>query len=626
MFVEFRTPAPGKLRFSCALCDKKSTTPFKHILVGSILNQARSIRRFKKVLFHEGDRFCCDHLVDHSDCGSSVSPPFKPAEGAHSRLTLVDGFHRKSRSPRIQTTNPTPFLSPVPSSLSSNLSFVSAKSHISDDDSTFVSSSLGTSSSPEASTDGSSISDVPSPYLDRRRLNADIATGSPSQRIETHRRQAVASYQHTLKQEKATVRSLKAEISDLKHQLDNEKHAREADIAAKDAHSASLLRKITADPNNSILRLTLSRIEKCCIGVSVDVSLSEDHKKSLKYVKHWTGVEHLPKLLADVMKKVVYTNFGRKPAYTKREWLIVYLIKAKKGLTLVDIVHWADLAETTVREHLNESEETFAIWAQDFIRLPTIPEWRQHSPSDLLEKYPLKLFFFLDGTFIPIFKPTNGEVQKECWQGKHKCHALVFTIVVMGDGRIVYVTDCDLGNMHDSTAWATSDGPQKLADKYKDIATNPSRSKISPQLVLCGDQAYSRAVIPSGWIAMTTMSGSDKTPEDIEDVNPEEEDEELSPEEEIAQHAALLTRNSSHLIRTQAFAKASDQQQDADKHIARWRSVVERTFALVKAFMALSNRYITSRSVYSVQNLIKIICAVVNHNMEQGITENEDEE
>lgn len=125
---------------------------------------------------------------------------------------------------------------------------------------------------------------------------------------------------------------------------------------------------------------------------------------------------------------------------------------------------------------------------------------------------------------------------------------------------------------------------------------------------------------------MTTMSGSDKTPEDIEDVNPEEEDEELSPEEEIAQHAALLTRNSSHLIRTQAFAKASDQQQDADKHIARWRSVVERTFALVKAFMALSNRYITSRSVYSVQNLIKIICAVVNHNMEQGITENEDEE
>ena len=124
---------------------------------------------------------------------------------------------------------------------------------------------------------------------------------------------------------------------------------------------------------------------------------------------------------------------------------------------------------------------------------------------------------------------------------------------------------------------------------------------------------------------MVTKSGASGTSDDIELENLQymmNEEHELSLSDDEQQP---LQPQPSSMHSASRLTKASDKQKKVDDKIARWRSVVETTFALIKAFLALSNRYITSRHVSSVQNLIKIICSVVNHNLEQGVSDEEEE-
>jgi len=473
-------------------------------------------------------------------------------------------------------------------------------------------------------------------------LNASIYSDDDSSshynKLEESAQKTISRWRSNYEKEKT-----KAErLNKLLVKLTEENQALQSKLKRSEASS---VRKERMDPESSMMRRLLVNLHlrTQCVG-NLDSTLAEQ-KEALGFIRHWTGVETPYDVVRQALGEHQTSRRGIRPAFSISEWLLIYIIRTRHGINLFSLSGWTEQSMTTVGDNLARAEALLNSWALRQIRLPSIEEWKAASSGSFTDAYPNSLWFFIDGTYVPIFKSTIAEVQKECWNGKHKMHALVFTILVMVDGSIVWLSRCDLGNKHDTTAWTESGGPEQLQQEYAKVL---EREATAPTLAICGDEAYCRASIPPGWKVHVTMSAVAANDPEGESENVEAEPISLNvassstlvqPAAEASAPLASVVTNgrkkgkrfSKRTGNSSSKKSANQQRQEAhaqnhvhkalpnevvlDGMCAKFRAVVERTFARIKTFLALHNKLLTSRNVKSVHNMITIICGLVNYDL-----------
>ena len=153
-------------------------------------------------------------------------------------------------------------------------------------------------------------------------------------------------------------------------------------------------------------------------------------------------------------------------------------------------------------------------------------EWSRRHTEGLKEEFPGVLFYFVDGTVIEVDESCDVAFRRTLWNNKHQIHAVTFFILVAPDGRIVYVSTVDDGNVHDKTAWEKSGVINELEDCYRG-------KEGDLQFAVGGDKAYPYMTVPNGWHKYITKSGK---------VPGGKPDPALHFTPEIAKHRAVVER------------------------------------------------------------------------------------
>ncbi len=207
-------------------------------------------------------------------------------------------------------------------------------------------------------------------------------------------------------------------------------------------------------------------------------------------------------------------------------------------------------------------------WAKSQISFPSVSDWISATSDELRTEYPSVLFFFVDGTVLKIWAPSDEKVMCTCFNSKHNHHGLVFFIVVMPNGRILYVSDVHDGSTHDKTHWNSSGVIEILKEAYP-VQTEGCTYAVG------GDKAYPGLKRPEGWASYVTM-----TAEEMEDGM-------------LDQHDYFR-----------------------DVGIARFRAVVEWAIGAVKKWKILENEcFLTHVQISELQEMLIVICALTNHQL-----------
>lgn len=419
--------------------------------------------------------------------------------------------------------------------------------------------------------------------------------------------QQIRSVHDDLQEMKQQLKSAKNANAALRRSLDVEKAAvldaqQQLDMEIRKRKDAESITKLQRD-EHSLAKHLLSKLRPIWRPASEDDFSLEQLNELDKECHHWFGVHSVKNLLAEILTvRTSKPPRGKKSVFDTQEWCLLWLMHVHRGYTYVTLSYWANLDDSTIRSSFQTIQALFLTWSMREVRFPEISEWHANTDESYTKEYGHELPLFIDGTVIPIFKPTNGEIQKEAFNKKHAMHALSFSILCTTSGKIVWVSDCDLGNMHDTTAWSTSRCAYELHEKYRNIASVAEKSASCPQLVISGDQAYRKILLPKGWIARITVSGSTETPtqETTESTSVEQNADALP-----TPHANLDTSREPVFIPDERSSKL-------DPLIARWRSIVERAFARMKSWEFFNCRHLTSRNVASVQQIPKIVAALCN--------------
>lgn len=615
---------------------------------------SKSLSHLKTLDITVGQPFCCKHLVQHSDCTTIASTTLRTTQSHFDGVMML--------GPRVRAPNKvkTPSSNLSSQSPTLNLDFLAATADL-------VGSSPGIDPVPlylpgtmeidDSLTENSaentpSIASTPKlPRMSRNRL-------SPPTALDLHHREGMridglhrelSSTRSFLSQQLALNQKKNWELSECYKEM-KDLNSKIQELTRQSAHlyKAKEL-DIECAPESASIRRTLFLIKKYD-ALANDPSVTKKIRDSaIKKNRFWTGVATpLEIATAAVGKKKSQANAN----YTREEWILIYMMHLRLGLSTYNLHLEAEVCETQVQRWLRESEETLFAWAQDQVSLPSVAEWDSMTSEAFKEIYPNSYWFFIDGTYIPIDRPSNGEVQKECWQAKHQTHALVFNILVATNGQIVFVSRLDLGNLHAANAWTACGGPEKLHEQYdSELRTLGDAYEFA----ICGDLAYRRASIPPSWKVRVAMSAAEHPGEPEEPLEEEPIDEEPDePNETFLATSEILetmqdepkdtrkktragkpakgdtkepkktTKPQSKVVAyqeqiedyaTRSVHKALDDEVILDPRCAQFRSVAERTLARVKNFSCLNNRDITSRTISEVQEMVHTICGIVNYDM-----------
>jgi hypothetical protein len=195
-----------------------------------------------------------------------------------------------------------------------------------------------------------------------------------------------------------------------------------------------------------------------------DLSKCKDEKKRREVCMSWLGVSNLDSLLASVTPYLSYYAKCR-PAWDLKRFVTTYLTWIRQGFRaeLMPALLNSDRSCTSMRRDLQAFLTELYPWAVSQIKLPTLNEWIATHAREvnsgkpfsrtLQDLFPLKLFFFVDGTVLEINRPADIARSRSNYNTKHACTAISFFIAVDPNGRIVYVSPLSNGNRHDATAW-----------------------------------------------------------------------------------------------------------------------------------------------------------------------------
>ena len=283
--------------------------------------------------------------------------------------------------------------------------------------------------------------------------------------------------------------------------------------------------------------------------------------------KYWLGIADSTKLSSGMND--ISCGWGHV------KMLSVLLVWMRQGFTFKMLSALTQVSEQCLRDRVFEAIKKLEGWAKSQIIFPQVEVWRTLGPENLLKEYRDILFLFVDGTVVKIFTPSDIKSSRSFYNSKHGFCAWVFFAVVTPDGRIVYISDAREGSIHDKTHWNNSNIVDKLGANYKSIE--------GIKFAVGGDKAYPGLKRPDGWFSYVTMTADD---EDVDDG----------------------------VVVGVDYIK--------DPGIARFRSVVERTFVAMKRWKILENESLLTRLEYGeLQRLILLIAALTNYQLtEHGKT------
>jgi hypothetical protein len=265
-------------------------------------------------------------------------------------------------------------------------------------------------------------------------------------------------------------------------------------------------------------------------------------------------------------------------------------------------------------------------WALKQITLPTVSEWAQMSTEKLESLFPGILFFFIDGTVLEIWKPTDIKKNRSVYNSKHGYSALSYFIAVTPTGRIVYLSLVDSGSTHDSTSWntapafppviVTKNGVEPRPDAKTFIQSlqeyygknGEARQKFTGFLktfkfAIGGDKAYPKILLPFGWHLYVTATAG---------------------EEDSILEADAGRRETEDIMRergedtTDLFNEDDGDFRNMTPEIARPRGVVERVIGAMKDFRILGNVAFLSQQDYrTIFMTLVVIAGLCNYNLDQ---------
>lgn len=263
-------------------------------------------------------------------------------------------------------------------------------------------------------------------------------------------------------------------------------------------------------------------------------------------------------------------------------------------------------------------------WAKKQIYLPCEEDWALLQPSHFQSLFPGVLFFFLDGTVIEIWSPSDLKKYRASYNSKHNLCAFSFFVMVTGNGFITYVSLIDTGNTHDSTSWNTAmawpplnengqerDDGFKLTEqleafygcgKSEDFALIEEGKKHT--FALSGDKAYPLIKLPKGWSLYVTMTAG-------------EEDALREAKGGNAATASILNSTNQPVPKF-THNISDDPMRHKDPQIARARSVVERVIGAIKDWKILGNiPFVSQQKFHTLFQMIVLFCAICNYTLKE---------
>lgn len=292
--------------------------------------------------------------------------------------------------------------------------------------------------------------------------------------------------------------------------------------------------------------------------------------RSEEEIAYRCGIKNLPNLLDDIIQGDQPVRRGRPQHLTDLQILQATLLWFRRGESLRSLSQAFKIPETSMRDSIHNFVETkFRAWAKRSVRLLDLEEWGAINNSrDILNEYPNKLFYFVDGTVVECFQPKDPDVSMEYFNHKHRLPGISVWFMTAANGRIVHVSEIDSGSLHDARAWNESGIVDLLTQKY-------GHQPEIQQKVLCigADKAYPNIDLPIGWHLHITMTGAT----DMDDG--------------VNQGVRF-----------------------ADPKIAGHRSVVERAIRVFKSWGVSSNVEAMSKlEFFRIDSIFQIIAALSNY-------------
>jgi hypothetical protein len=587
------------LRHKCPLCFRYDNDPHKHLLVGHDYTALITHPDYAETNLSEGSRVCCNHFEPHSRCDQV--PSSKPTSyiGHFQHVQQLSSPTRAKRKRlQISPSDDPHFHSSSTSKRSYSLLdafkyltsfFLPHKLDLPTPDQMVTSPSEFDGIDPTVS---SSRPNVPIPETVVRIANVNVNESIPAVLQDTESAlhnnaqllRQLEDANHRLQELEAHQQRANAEIE--RHQLQRDALTQQFNQLDRDTRARSSFRQLLVEKSEK-----LAATRGTPIGSPERLSYEEN-------LRALTGLNDADEVIALLLTYWERDPRGQKGSYAREEWLFLFLMWFWNGWTKKWLALFCRLDNTTVGSKMMEILKAVFSWARGSFELPDLDSWDRSTSARFKEVFPNTLAFYVDGTVVPIFKPYNNEAQKKAFNGKHKLHALVFTILVTENGRIVWVSSTDLGNTHDATAWNKSDICKALIDKYSEFSTDPN----CPQFIIGADKAYPRVYLPGGWKVVVTKTARDFL--------------KRAGEEEILPiHNRLPDVDPSNMDpNTSRSAEGNSSVISAT--IAEFRSNVERTFAVIKKWKILLSKYATAVvDRVRAHQLIVTVCALANRNI-----------
>ncbi|MCU0299947.1 MAG: transposase [Candidatus Nanopelagicales bacterium] len=92
----------------------------------------------------------------------------------------------------------------------------------------------------------------------------------------------------------------------------------------------------------------------------------------------------------------------------------------------------------------------------------------------------------VDGTFVPVGRPRDWDVQKPLYNHHRGRHTRNFTALTDDEGRLLWVGGTGVGSLHDLTAVATSTAASPLAESKVTVLADKAYRGIAKRLKLAG--------------------------------------------------------------------------------------------------------------------------------------------
>lgn len=282
------------------------------------------------------------------------------------------------------------------------------------------------------------------------------------------------------------------------------------------------------------------------------------------------------------------SNAGKKSSYGLDGFngLLLTLLILRSGISHQKAANFLSnsASESTARRCFGHWLEAINSWGEQTKQVAFLKpdEWKKECDTKckFLEDFPNHLIYFVDGTPVATYNPTEFNASYRTWNQKHQIHSFTFFVLVTPTGRIVYVSDLEGGSVHDATHFRKSDVMERLNTEYQ-------RAHGAWTYCIGGDKGYRAVLPPPKWLMLITKSGEQSgdqgnaTNGDDGGSNPIEND-------------SIIFSPS----------------------IAKHRSVVERVFGRLKEWRILLTKHHLLIS-FKAQNIVFALCCLHNHFMDK---------